>query len=110
MRTCIDQKLRFMAFISVMHVKSCQSEMLPFKYAKIKDIYICKDHKIILSNKLNVVTVNPHIRGIEVEITDEELVCLFDDLHYHRVLHFKQLGNVIYLIEKDNRVKSTFFY
>jgi len=99
-----------MAFISVIRVKSCQSEMLPFQYAKIKDIYICKDHKIILSNKLNVVAVNPHIRGIEVEITDEELVCLSDDLHCHRVLHFKQLGNVIYLIEKDNRVKSTFFY
>ena len=39
-----------------MHVKSDQSETVPFQYGKLKDFYIYKDHKIITVQKLNVIT------------------------------------------------------
>lgn len=37
-----------------------------FNYAKIKDFYIYKDHKIFTAQKLNVIRSNTHIRGIQV--------------------------------------------
>ena len=50
------------------------------------------------------------MRAIEVEIIEDVLLFLSDDLYCHGVLHVKQQRLDMYLIEKDNRVKPTFFY
>ena len=91
-------------------VQSDQSETFPFQYAKIKDFYIYKDHKIFTAQKLNVIGSNTHIRGIQVELIEDVLLFRSNDLYCHGVLHLKQQGLDTYLIEKDNRVKPTFFY
>ena len=77
---------------------------------KIKDFYIYKDHKIFTAQKLNVIGSNTHIRGIQVKFIEDVLLFHSDDLYCHGVLHLKQQGLDMYLIEKDNRVKPTFFY
>ena len=95
---------------AVVRVQSYQSETFPFQYAKIKEFYVYKDHKIIFAHKLNIITSNQHMRAIEVEITEEAMLFLSDDLYCHGVLHLKQHRLNMYLVEKDNRVKPTFFY
>ena len=87
-----------------------QSETFPFQYAKIKNFYIYKDYKIFIAQKLNVIGSNAHIRGIQVQLVEGVLLFRSDDLYCHGVLHLKQQGLDMYLIEKDNRVKPTFFY
>ena len=82
----------------------------PFQYAKIKNFYIYKDYKIFIAQKLNVIGSNSHIRGIQVELVEDELLFRSDDLYHHGVLHLKPQGLDAYLIEKDNRVKPTFFF
>ena len=97
---------------AVVHVtvQSDQSETFPFQYAKIKDFYIYKDHKIFIAQRLNVIGSNTHIRSIQVELIEDVLLFCSDDLYCHGVLHLKQQGLDTYLVEKDNRVKPTFFY
>ena len=90
-------------------VQSDQSETFPFHYAKIKDFYIYKDH-IFTTQKLNVIGSNTHIRGIQVELIEDVLLFRSDDLYCHGVLNLKQQALDTYLIEKGNRVKSTFIY
>jgi len=65
------------------------------------------DHKFFVTHKLNIVAIKQHIRAIEVDITEEESLCRFDDLYCHGVL---QLGHCTYLIEKDNRIKQSIIY
>ena len=59
---------------------------------------------------LNVISSNSHIRGIQVELIEDELLFRSDDLYCHGVLHLKQQGLDAYLIEKVIPVKPTFFY
>ena len=73
-------------------VKSDESERFPFQYAKIKDFYIYKDHKIFTAQKLNVIASNTHIRGIQVELIEDVLLFRSDNLYCHGVLHLKQQG------------------
>ena len=91
-------------------MKSYQSETFPFQYAKINAFYVYKDHKIITAQKLNVISRHQHMKAIQVEIIEEVLLFLSDDFYCHGVLHLKQHGCNMYLIEKDNRVKPAFFY
>ena len=58
--------------------------------------------KIFIAQKLNVIHSNAHIRGIQVELIEDELLFRSDDLFSHGVLHLKQQGLDAYLIEKDN--------
>ena len=58
-----------------------------FHYAQIKELYVYKDHKIMLTNKIKVVSICPHIRSIKALVTEQELLCHFDNLYCHGVLH-----------------------
>ena len=87
-----------------------RSDLFPFQYATIKNFYIYKDHKIICAQKLHVIDTNVHIRGIQVKLLEDVLLFRSDDLFSHGVLHLKQQGFEVYLIEKDNRINPTFFY
>ena len=81
-------------------VQSDQSGKFPFQYARIKEIYIYKDYKIFIAQKLNVIGSNTHIRGIQVEVIKDVLLFRFDDLYCH--CHLKEQGLDTYLIKKDN--------
>ena len=82
---------------------------LQFHYAQIKELYVYKDHKIMLTNKIKVVLICPHIRSIKVLVTEQELLCHVDNLYCHGVLHLKYYENDIYLIEKDNWIKPLLY-
>ena len=96
--------------VQVVRVRSSESDaVLPFQYAYIIDIYIYRDHKILVTNIINIIRFDPHIRAIEVAVTEDVMLCHIIDLHCHGVLHLKHQGLHTYLIEKDNRVTPTFF-
>ena len=98
------------AVVRVKIISDDQSDPFPFQYAKIKDFYIYQDHKIFSTQKLHVIDTNAHIKGIQVELLEDVLLFCSDDLFSHGVLHLKQQGLEVYLIEKDNRISPTFFY
>ena len=56
-----------------MHVTSAETTF-PFQYAKIKNFYIYKDYKIFIAQKLNVIGSNTHIRGMQVELIEDEFL------------------------------------
>ena len=49
-----------------------------FQYAQIKEVYVYKDHKVLLTNEIKVLSICPHIRSIEVIVTEQELLCHFN--------------------------------
>ena len=51
-----------------------------------------------------------YIRGIQVELIEDVLLFRSDDLYCHGVLHLKQQGLGMYLIEKDNRVNQSYIF
>ena len=66
---------------------------LKFHYVQIKELYVYKDHKIMLTNKIEVVSICPHIRSIKVLVTEQELLCHFDNPYCHGVLHLRHYEN-----------------
>ena len=97
---------------SVVRLKTTESEPnqdFKFQYAQIKEIYVYKDHKIILTNKIRIISICPHIRAFKVAVTEQELLARLDSLYCYGVLHLKQYENDQYLIEKDNWTKPMLY-
>ena len=91
---------------AVIRVKSSQSK---FDYARIKDIYVYHDHKIMVTNHIQVASVNSQLRALKINVTDEVQLYHSDQLYYHGVLHLKQQRLHTYIIEKDNWVSPTIY-
>ena len=97
---------------AIVHIKSTNlgDNRLPLQYAEIQGIYIYRDHKVLLTSLVEVVNGDSHFRAIEVNITAQLCICLSEDLYCHGVLHLLRCGLHTYLVEKDNRVPSSFYY
>jgi len=88
-------------------------EMIDYNYSMQKYkgfIYIYRDHKVLLTSLVEVVNGDSHFRAIEVNITAQLCICLSEDLYCHGVLHLLRCGLHTYLVDKDNRVPSSFYY
>ena len=82
---------------SVVHLKTTESETnedFKFQYAQIKEIYVYKDHKIILT-KIRIISICPHIRAFKVVVTEQELLAHLDSLYCYGILHLKQYEMII---------------
>ena len=91
---------------AVIRIKSSRSK---FDYSRIEDIYVYRDHKIMVTSHIQVVSVNSQLRAFKINITDEVQLHHSDQLYCHGVLHLKQQGLHTYLIEKDNWVSPTIY-
>ena len=79
---------------------------IPFWYVLIKDIYIYKDHKLIIGQIVEYICCCPPIRANKVKVTEQRIVCCVEDLYCNGVLHLMERGSDYYLIEKDNRINA----
>ena len=84
---------------SVVRLKTTESEP--------NQVY--KDHKIILTNKIGIISICLHIRAFKVAVTEQELLAHLDGLYCYGVLHLKQYENDHYLVEKDNWTKPILY-
>ena len=91
---------------AVIRIKSSQSK---FEYAKIEDIYVYRDHKIMVTNLVQVISVNSHLRAFKINVTEKVVLYHTDQLYCHGVLHLKHQGPHAYLIEKDNWVNPAIY-
>jgi len=63
---------------------------------------------IMLKHLIEVSNGDSHLHAIEVNITTLLYLCLFEDLYCHEVLHLLHSGLHNYLVEKHNRISSSF--
>ena len=89
---------------------SDDSEVLPFTYAQIKRVYVHLDHKIFVTNIVQVCKVVQPLRSLSVVVTEQPLLCLSTHLYCHGVLHLKHHNHSFYLVEKDHWLKHSVFY
>ena len=66
-------------------ISNDNAEDLPFIYAQIKQIYVHLDHKIFVTNIVQVHEFVQSLRAINV-VTEQPLLCLSVCLYYHGVL------------------------
>ena len=72
----------------------------------IHHIYIYNDNKFMI---IKLIAIHSHIQAFKVTVTDQSTLFHTDDLYCHGVLHLKQQGPHLYLVEKDNWVKPTVY-
>lgn len=78
-----------------------QFDPAPFLYCQVQDIYVYKDYKIFKSEVMDVVEYTENLRAVKIILTDKTLLCAYDDLFSHGVLHVKQKGQHFYIIERE---------
>jgi hypothetical protein len=87
------------------------TEDLPFTYVQIKKVYyVHLDHKIFVTNIVQVCEFVQPLRALNIVITEQPLLCLSTRLYCHGVLHLKHHNNSLYLVEKDHWRKHSAFY
>ena len=89
---------------AVIRTKSSQSDVSQFEYARIEEIYVYHDHKIMVTSLIQIVSIISHLRAFKINVTDQVVLYHMDQLYCHGVLHLKQRGPNTYLVEKDNWV------
>ncbi len=78
----------------------------PFVYCQIQEVYGYNDHKIFLTNVVQILSYEEHFKAVKVVITEQPLLCHVNELYCHGVLHLKPKGNDLYIVERDNRGMS----
>ena len=57
-------------------------------------------------NEVNIVSIDEHLRAMEIKITNQVMLINYRHLYCHGVLHPKPRGTKVYIVEKDNRSKD----